>query len=52
MPTCSIRRQGLLLYSIPDGELLTVLCRAYNDWLAEFCQPFPAADQGHRHAEC
>ena len=23
--------QGLLLYSIPDGELLTVLCRAYND---------------------
>ena len=38
--------QGLLLYSIPDGELLTVLCRAYNDWLAEFCQPFPQRIKG------
>ena len=33
--------QGLFLYSVPDSELLTALCRAYNNWLAEFCQPFP-----------
>ena len=28
---------GLLLYSLPDGALLTDLCRAYNDWLADYC---------------
>ena len=33
--------QGLLLYSVPDGELLSAVCRAYNNWLADFCQPFP-----------
>ena len=33
--------QGLFLYSVPDSELLTSLCRAYNDWLAEFCHAFP-----------
>lgn len=29
--------QGLLLYSVPDSTLLTALCKAYNDWLVEFC---------------
>jgi predicted TIM-barrel fold metal-dependent hydrolase len=38
--------QGLFLYSVPDSELLTSLCRAYNDWLAEFCQPFPQQLKG------
>ena len=33
--------QGLILYSVPDGELLNVLFAAYNDWLAEFCQAAP-----------
>ena len=33
--------QGLLLYGHPDSELLTALCHAYNDWLAEFCSAFP-----------
>ena len=33
---------GLGLYrSVSDSELLTALFRAYNDWLAEFCQPYP-----------
>ena len=32
---------GLVLYSLLDGELLTAVFRAYNDWLAEFCRPFP-----------
>ena len=38
--------QGLFLYSVPDSELLTALCKAYNDWLAEFCQPFPQRLKG------
>ena len=33
--------QGLLLYAHPDSELLTAMCKAYNDWLAEFCGAFP-----------
>ena len=32
---------GLLLYSVPDSQFLTALMRTYNDWLAEFCKPFP-----------
>ena len=32
---------GLMLFRVPDSELLTDIFRAYNDWLAEFCQPFP-----------
>ena len=38
--------QGLFLYSVPDSALLTALCKAYNDWLAEFCQPFPQRLKG------
>ena len=29
------------LYSVPDSELVTVLLHTYNDWVAEFCKPFP-----------
>ena len=33
---------GLDLYeNIPDGDLLSEIFRIYNDWLAEFCKPFP-----------
>ena len=32
---------GLLLYGVPDSELLTVNCRIYNDWVAEFCSAVP-----------
>ena len=26
---------------VADSELLTAIFRTYNDWLAEFCSPFP-----------
>ena len=32
---------GLLLYSIPDGDLLTHIFKIYNDWVAEFCGAYP-----------
>ena len=33
---------GFLLYpAVPDSELLTALFRTYNDWVAEFCKPYP-----------
>ena len=37
---------GLLLYSIPDSELLTSIFRNYNDWVAEFCSAFPKRIKG------
>jgi predicted TIM-barrel fold metal-dependent hydrolase len=33
--------QGLFWYRIPDSELLSAICRAYNDWIAEFCRSRP-----------
>jgi predicted TIM-barrel fold metal-dependent hydrolase len=33
--------QGLTTYRIPDSTLLSAIFRAYNDWLADFCQPYP-----------
>ena len=32
---------GLLIYGTPDSELLTAILRTYNDWVGEFCKPFP-----------
>ena len=37
---------GLNLFKLPDSELLTALLRTYNDWLAEFCKPFPSRLKG------
>ena len=37
---------GLMLYNVPDSEFLTSLFRGYNDWLGEFCQPFPDRFKG------
>jgi len=38
---------GLQLYQrIMDSELLSALFRTYNDWLAEFCNPFPKRLKG------
>ena len=31
---------NLFMY-VQDSELLTATLRAYNDWLAEFCEPYP-----------
>ena len=28
---------GVLLYKVPDSDLLTPVFSAYNDWIAEFC---------------
>ena len=33
--------QGLTVYRTPDSLLLSAIFRAYNDWLADFCQPYP-----------
>ena len=33
--------QGLSVWLVPDGELLSAIFRAYNDWMADFCGPYP-----------
>ena len=37
---------GLLLYRIPDSDLLTAIFHAYNDWIGEFCGAHPARLKG------
>ena len=37
---------GLLVYWLQDGELLSAICRAYNDWVAEFCRADPKRLKG------
>ena len=37
---------GLLLFMVQDSELLTAVFRAYNDWLAEFCNAIPSRLKG------
>ena len=32
---------GLVWWRLPDSELLSALCRAYNDWMADFVKPYP-----------
>jgi predicted TIM-barrel fold metal-dependent hydrolase len=32
---------GFYLAEVPDLELQVVLCRAYNDWLADYCRTAP-----------
>ena len=39
--------QGLFWYRVPDSELLSEICRCYNDWMADFCTAAPdPATQG------
>ena len=38
--------QGLTLYRVPDSQLLSAILRAYNDWLADFCKPYPQRLKG------
>lgn len=38
---CMQPSQGLFWYHMQDGELLSALCKAYNDWMADFCKPCP-----------
>ena len=39
--SCLQPSQGLFWYRIPDSELLSAICRVYNDWIADFCKPYP-----------
>lgn len=32
---------GFNMYAVPDHKLLEAAFAAYNDWLAEFCEPYP-----------
>jgi predicted TIM-barrel fold metal-dependent hydrolase len=38
--------QGLTVYRVPDSDLLSAIFRAYNDWLADFCKPYPQRLKG------
>src|ERR1700746_1577744 len=38
--------QGLFWYRIPDSELLSEICRCYNDWMADFCKANPRRLKG------
>ena len=33
--------QGLTVFSIPASDLVSAIFRAYNDYIAEFCKPYP-----------
>jgi len=44
--SCLQPSQGLFWYRIPDSELLTEICRVYNDWIADFCKPYPERLKG------
>jgi predicted TIM-barrel fold metal-dependent hydrolase len=39
--SCLQPSQGLFWYRLPDSELLSEICRVYNDWIADFCKPYP-----------
>jgi len=38
--------EGLLLFGVNDTILLHEICRAYNDWMAEFCATAPESLKG------
>jgi predicted TIM-barrel fold metal-dependent hydrolase len=38
--------EGLQLYQITDSALFAAICRAYNEWLAEFCRTAPCRLKG------
>ena len=33
-------------WMIPAGDLVSAMFRAYNDWLAEYCRPYPGRLRG------
>ena len=37
---------GLILFRVPDADLLAALFRTYNDWIAEFCSSYPSRLKG------
>lgn len=38
--------QGLFWYHLDDSELLSGICIAYNDWIADFCSAYPDRFRG------
>src|SRR5260221_989972 len=38
--------KGLFYFKVADTKLMSAICRAYNDWLAEFCRTDPARLKG------
>ena len=42
---------GLLVFSLPDSQLLAAIMAAYNDWLAGVLQAIPSPAEGHRHGQ-
>ncbi|MGH7028934.1 MAG: amidohydrolase family protein [Stellaceae bacterium] len=44
--SCLQPSQGLFWYRVPDSELLTEVCRVYNDWITDFCTPYPERLKG------
>ena len=43
---CLQPSQGLFWYRLPDSELLSALCRAYNAWISDFCRAAPGRFKG------
>jgi len=43
---CLQPSQGLFWYRLPDSELLSALCRAYNVWITDFCRAAPGRFKG------
>jgi predicted TIM-barrel fold metal-dependent hydrolase len=43
---CLQPSQGLFWYRLPDSELLSALCRAYNGWITDFCRAVPGRFKG------
>ena len=37
---------GLSLYRVPDDDLLSAILRTSNDWLVDFCEPYPRRLKG------
>ena len=37
---------GLLAFCVPDSELLSAICRACNDFMIDFCKPYPERLKG------
>jgi predicted TIM-barrel fold metal-dependent hydrolase len=44
--SCLQPSQGLFWYRVPDSGLLTEVCRVYNDWITDFCKPYPERLKG------
>jgi predicted TIM-barrel fold metal-dependent hydrolase len=38
--------QGLVLFAVPNSDLVSAAMRAYNDWIAEFCSHDPKRLKG------